>query len=254
MKNIVAVHSFRRGAGKSNLVANLAVLLARQGKRVAVVDTAFQSPGMSQFLGLRDGEIAYTLNDYLWGKCEIGQPVYDVTAGLGLPEPGCLYLIPASARVPDIMQMLRAPFDFDRFCLGLDALPGKLGLDILLVDTSAGLSEVTLPAIAISDTLIVVLQPRQTEYQGTAVTVEVAHNLQVPRLMLVLNGAPDNLDLAQSQAELEEKYGCPVGAILPHSDEMLILGSTSAFVLVYPHHSMSHALEQLAERLVSGGL
>ena len=42
MNTIVTIHSFRRGVGKSSLIVNLAVLLAMQGRRVALVDTDFQ--------------------------------------------------------------------------------------------------------------------------------------------------------------------------------------------------------------------
>ena len=43
---IVSIHSYRGGTGKSNLTANLAYQLARAGKRVAVVVTDIQSPGI----------------------------------------------------------------------------------------------------------------------------------------------------------------------------------------------------------------
>ena len=46
MATTVAVHSFRGGTGKSNITANLAVTVARQGRRVAIVDTDIQSPGV----------------------------------------------------------------------------------------------------------------------------------------------------------------------------------------------------------------
>jgi len=44
MTKIIAFHSFRRGAGISNLLASCAMLLAMDGKRVGVIDTDFQSP------------------------------------------------------------------------------------------------------------------------------------------------------------------------------------------------------------------
>lgn len=41
---IVSVHSYRGGTGKSNTTANLAALLAAEGRRVGVIDTDLQSP------------------------------------------------------------------------------------------------------------------------------------------------------------------------------------------------------------------
>ena len=79
---IVSVHSYRGGTGKSNTVANLATLLAAEGKRVGVIDTDIQSPGIHILFGLEQREISHSLNDYLWGACQIKEAAYDVTARL----------------------------------------------------------------------------------------------------------------------------------------------------------------------------
>jgi MinD-like ATPase involved in chromosome partitioning or flagellar assembly len=42
MAQVILIHSFRGGTGKSNAAANLAALLAAQGQRVAVIDTDIQ--------------------------------------------------------------------------------------------------------------------------------------------------------------------------------------------------------------------
>ena len=52
MPLIVSVHSFRGGTGKSNATANLAILMAAQGRRVGVVDTDIQSPGIHVLFAL----------------------------------------------------------------------------------------------------------------------------------------------------------------------------------------------------------
>ena len=46
MSKIISIHSFRGGTGKSNTTANLAGLLAAEGRRVGVIDTDIQSPGI----------------------------------------------------------------------------------------------------------------------------------------------------------------------------------------------------------------
>ena len=53
MARVISVHSFRGGTGKSNIAASLATALALQGRRVAVVDTDIQSPGIHILFGLR---------------------------------------------------------------------------------------------------------------------------------------------------------------------------------------------------------
>ena len=68
MSKIVSVHSFRGGTGKSNTTANLATLVAAQGRRVGVVDTDIASPGIHVLFGLDEDKMVHSLNDYLWGK------------------------------------------------------------------------------------------------------------------------------------------------------------------------------------------
>ena len=71
MPAIVSIHSYRGGTGKSNVTANLAVSVALTGKRVGIVDTDIQSPGVHILFGLDDKQITRTLNDYLYGQCKV---------------------------------------------------------------------------------------------------------------------------------------------------------------------------------------
>src|SRR3989442_3662569 len=71
MGKIVSIHSFRGGTGKSNTTANLASQVALAGKRVGVVDTDIQSPGIHVLFGLNEAKMGRTLNEYLRGDCAI---------------------------------------------------------------------------------------------------------------------------------------------------------------------------------------
>ena len=63
MATIVSVHSIRGGTGKSNTTANIAAVLASQGKRVGVIDGDIQSPGIHTIFGLSGSDVTTTLND-----------------------------------------------------------------------------------------------------------------------------------------------------------------------------------------------
>ena len=80
MPQIISTHSFRGGTGKSNTTANLAVLVAKHGYRVGVIDTDIQSPGIHVLFNVRSAQARHSLNDYLWGRCRIEEAAYDVTA------------------------------------------------------------------------------------------------------------------------------------------------------------------------------
>jgi Mrp family chromosome partitioning ATPase len=75
---ILSVHSFRGGTGKSNTTANLAAVVAGRGKRVGVIDTDIQSPGIHVLFGLEGDEVQASLNDYLWHDTPIRDVAMDV--------------------------------------------------------------------------------------------------------------------------------------------------------------------------------
>ncbi len=251
MPKIVSVHSFRGGTGKSNTTANLAALIAMQGYRVGVVDTDIASPGIHILFGLEEDVILHSLNDYLWGVCDIRQTAHDVTASLGSDVRGRVFLVPSSIKVGEIARVLREGYDVGLLNDGFRDLIQALDLDVLMIDTHPGLNEETLLSIAVSDVLLVILRPDQQDYQGTGVTVEVARKLDVPRMMLVVNKVPAALQEAEVRARVEQAYHADVVAILPHSDEMMALASAGVFVIRYPEHPITAILRQVAEQLVA---
>lgn len=250
MSRIVSVHSFRGGTGKSNTSANLAALLAVQGHRVGVIDTDIQSPGIHVLFGLEEDKMVHSLNDYLWGKCEIKQTAQDVTANLGMPARGQVFLVPSSIKAGEIARVLREGYDVSLLNDGFRDLVEGLNLDFLIIDTHPGLNEETLLSIAISDILLIVMRPDQQDYQGTGVTVEVARKLNVPRLMIVVNKVPSVFPPAEVQARVEKIYRAEVAGVLPHSDELMTLASAGIFVTRYPDHPITATYKQIASRLL----
>jgi septum site-determining protein MinD len=250
MSKIISIHSFRGGTGKSNTAANVAVLLAAEGRRVGVVDTDIQSPGIHILFGLAGEQISHALNDYLWGKCEIAATAHDVTSRLGADLKGRVFLIPSSIRPGEITRVLREGYDAQLLTKGFRRLMDELGLDVLLIDTHPGLGEETLLSIVISHTLAIILRPDQQDYEGTGVTVQVARKLKVPNMVLLVNKVPAVFDTAAVKAQVEQAYGCPVVAILPHSDELMALASGGIFALRYPDHPVTALFKEVASRLV----
>jgi MinD-like ATPase involved in chromosome partitioning or flagellar assembly len=248
---IISIHSFRRGTGKSNVTANVTALLAAEGRRVGVIDTDIQSPSLHILFGLDEEEMKHSLNDYLWGKCDIEQTAHDVTSRLGTVIQGQVFLIPSSTKVSEIARVLREGYDVGLLNDGFHKLVKGLGLDVLMVDTHAGLNEATLLSIALSDALAIILRPDRQDYQGTGIMVEVARKLDVPRMVLIINEVPSVFDLTDVKSQVEQTYGCEVAAVLPYSDEMMALASAGIFALRYPDHPLTATLRQVAARLVA---
>ncbi len=249
MSKIVSVHSYRGGTGKSNLTANLAVAIASQGRRVGVVDTDIQSPGIHVLFGLAPDKINRALNDYLFGRCPIEDTTYDVTPSAAAA--GAVYLVPSSLNAAEITRVLREGYDVERLSDGFQSLFDRLRLDYLFVDTHPGLNEETLLSIAISDVLVLVMRPDRQDFQGTAVTVEVARKLQVARLLLVVNMALPSLDRAALRARVELAFATPVAAYFPLTEQVMEVASGQVFCAAYPDHPFAAEVRRLAAQVMA---
>ena len=253
MAQIIAVHSFRGGTGKSNLIANVAATMVQQGLRVGIIDTDIQSPGIHIIFGLKEDNIELALNDYLWGRCDIKDTAYDVTDALiaqgyaGIK--GSVYLIPSSIKATEIARILREGYDVVRLNDGFQELIRNLKLDYLLVDTHPGLNEETLVSIGISNLLLIILRPDSQDFQGTAVTVDVARKLKAAKILLVINKALPALNFADLQQQVEKIYNVSVAGILPLSEEMVQLASKGIFCLRYPQHPMTQTIKGITEQV-----
>ncbi|MCI0332926.1 MAG: MinD/ParA family protein [Planctomycetes bacterium] len=256
MAKIISTHSFRGGTGKSNTTANVAVLVARAGHRVGVIDTDIQSPGIHVIFQLAESRVERALNDYLWGKCSIDKAAYDVTeASIGDVDPDAdrprLFLIPSSIDVGEIGRILKKGYDVGKLNDGFQRLVTDLRLDYLFIDTHPGVNEETLLSIAISDKLLLVMRPDSQDFQGTAVTAELARRLEIPEMYLVINKVPPGMDTAQLRERVEATYQAEVVAILPMNYEIARVASSGIFVNRYPEHPMTLALKQVADRVMS---
>lgn len=257
MSKIISIHSFRRGTGKTNITANVAALLVAKALRVGVVDTDLWSPGIHVPFSLDENKLTYTFNDYLQGNCNIEQTVYEITWDLRREDKqtsagsGKLFLAPSSTSSKDIKRALRENYDVELFERGFSRLIETLNLDVLVLDTHAGLSEETLAAISVSDALVVILRPDQQDYQGTSVLLEVAQKLNIPRVLLVVNQVVPAFDSATIKKQIEQTYHCEVAEVLSYSEDMIVLASAGLFVLRHPDHSLTTALKRLMENLIA---
>jgi MinD-like ATPase involved in chromosome partitioning or flagellar assembly len=227
----------------------VATILAQAGKRVGVIDADIQSPGIHVLFGLAGNEVEGSLNDFLFGTAELDEVAVDVSNGASA-NGGRLFLIPSSMQPGEITRVLREGYDPQRLTTGVRNLVRSLELDVLMIDTHPGLNEETLLSLVLSTALIVVMRPDEQDYEGTGITVRIAQELEVPRIMLVVNKTPEGLDHARVAERVRDAYGVDVAAVLPHSDELMRLASEGVFAERFPSHPLSDLYRQVAQRLI----
>jgi MinD-like ATPase involved in chromosome partitioning or flagellar assembly len=252
MPKVVSIHSYRGGTGKSNFTANLATTVALQGNRVGVVDTDVPSPGIHNLFCLEPEQTHKTLNNYLWGESPIEEAAYDISANVGMGETGKLFLVPSSAKADDIARILKDGYDVRLMNDGFRSLVKALRLDYLFIDTHPGLSKETFLSIAISHVLILILRPDKQDYQGTAVTVDVARQLKVRKMLLAINKAHSKLNLEALKQKVEETYHETVVGVFPLSEDVVQLASEGVFCVKYPEHPVSQEFRKVAQHIMEG--
>jgi flagellar biosynthesis protein FlhG len=143
----IAFTSGKGGVGKSNLVLNTGLLLARRGRRVAILDGDLGLASLNVLLGQTP---RYDLRDVLMGTKRLAEVL--------LRGPHGVLVIPAGSGVAEL-----ANLDDDE----RDELLGQMreieeSVDFLLIDTGAGLSDTVLNLILASDESVVVTRPEPT--------------------------------------------------------------------------------------------
>ncbi|MEV7443642.1 MinD/ParA family protein [Streptomyces sp. NPDC091204] len=227
MARTIVVHSHRGGTGKSSVLANLALLFAAGGRRVGLVDTDIQSPTLDLLFRLGPG---FSLADYLLGRCEIEATAQQA----GVPG---LYVVPARTGTAALREIMTSGYDVGMLPEGFDRLAEHHALDVLLLDTHAGLNNESVTAMASADVLMITARADRIDLSGVEETIALAGRLTCRRTV-VLNMAPEGMDRDRARRRAEEVYGAPLAGILPYSPEMAALYGERIFADAHPDHPL----------------
>src|SRR5512136_2789761 len=141
---VLTMTSGKGGVGKTTAVANVAVALAADGKKVVCIDGDIGLRNLDVIMGL-ENRIVYDIVDVVEGRCRTRQAMI---RDKRLPE---LFLIPA-AQTRDKTAV--SPSDMVRLC---DELRPEL--DWILIDSPAGIERGFRNSIAAADKVLVMTNP-----------------------------------------------------------------------------------------------
>lgn len=137
---------------------------------MGVVDTDIQSPTLDLLFRLGPGA---SLADYLLGRCEIEAAAQQVGA------PG-LYVVPARTGTAALRELMTSGYDVGLLPEGFDRLAGHYALDVLLLDTHAGLNNESVTAMASADVLMIMARADRIDLSGVEETIALAGRLASP--------------------------------------------------------------------------
>lgn len=239
----VTVTSGKGGVGKTNMVASLAVALAKSGKKVMILDADL---GLSNIDVLFDIAPKYTIQHVLNGEKRIEDVIAEGPYGIKI--------LPASSGVQELTEIN----EFQRMKLMEEFDSYREDLDFLLIDTGAGISQNVAFFCIASQESIVVTSPEPTALTDAYALIKVLFTrYQEKGFKVLVNSARNSEDAREVFRRLSlaaEKFlniSLDYLGFIPYDDSIpRAVRMQRAFVDAYPNCKASENLRLIAAKMM----
>ncbi|MFH0890259.1 MAG: cell division ATPase MinD [Candidatus Aenigmatarchaeota archaeon] len=197
MTRLICVASGKGGVGKTTLVSNLAASLAKLNKKVMVIDGNVTTPNIGFHLGMPLAPV--TLHDVMRGEARIRDAVYRHDSGF--------FVLPAGISFDEMHGV-------DPSTLS-DVVANLSGaVDLIILDSAAGLGREAQSAIDASEEVLLVTNPDLPSVADALKTLKIIESKGKRLTGVVLNRVSGkNHEL--TKAEVENMLSFPVTAEIP---------------------------------------
>ena len=253
MTNIIAVHSYKGGTGKTSMSVNLAATFAKNGKKVCLFDLDFRAPSLFAILKAQNVEL--WLNDYLNNTCEINSALIDMSDKIS--GNGKFYACLANPSTEAIRDISSKDRKWEMRALGrLLALRESLlrdqKFDYLVFDTSPGLQYSSINAIVAADFVVVATTGDRSDVDGTKRMLAELYNLFEKKTGLVLNKVLDPSATSRKTEmanQIKADYQVPLLGIVPCFCEVLRAQGNLIFVQDKPDHPFTKIVADMVKKI-----
>lgn len=243
---VIAVSSGKGGVGKTNVAVNLGLSLAGRGIRVALLDADLGTANVDVIMGIRP---RYHLHHVITGQKTLPEIVVDGPYGL--------QIIPGASGLPDLADMPEMQREI--LLRSFMALDGTV--DLLLIDTGAGVGREVVQFILAAGEVLLVTTPEPTALTDAYALMKVLAGYQIPvSVKLLINNVSDQHEgeaAANRLSVISNQFlGRPVelAGILPYDKHLKeAVRKQNPVILANPYSPVSVAITSLGERLWNGG-
>jgi flagellar biosynthesis protein FlhG len=239
----IAFTSGKGGVGKSSLVLNTGLVLARHGRRVVILDGDLGLANLTVLLGQAP---RHDIRDVLAGERSL--------ADIAVTGPEGLRVIPAGPGVAELAMLGEA--ERETLLLQLDTLVPTV--DFLLIDTGAGVGDTVLTLIAASDEAVVVTRPEPTAladaYALMKVIIQQDPTYPFHLLINMVRSAEQGQQIFGSLAEILGKFlgyrPGYAGHVVEDSTVSQAVVQQTPFTRLAPRAPATRCVEALAAQLL----
>jgi len=231
---VVTVFGTKGGVGKTTIAVNLAVLLAKKKKKVALLD-----------LDLQFGDVTIFLN--LYPHRTISELVQEGALDLELVESNLtehnsgVKILPAPSR-PEYAELVTPAYVEDIIKLL------KVEYDYIIIDTPPLFNEINLTALDLSNQILLVLGMDLATIKNVKLSLELLASLNHrEKVKLILNRASDDMGITVSDAEATLNF--LVAAQIPSEGRIVVpaLNEGIPFTISNPLGKASLAIQKIAD-------
>ncbi len=235
---VVTVFGTKGGVGKTTIAVNLAMLLAKSKKKVALIDLDLQFGDVSIFLNLSPRRTISELSQ------EGNELDISLIESYLIPHISGTRVLPAPGR-PEYAELIM-PRHVEAIINQL-----KLYYEYIIIDTPPTFNETNLSAIDLSTQILLVLSMDMATIKNVKLSLELLDSLhQRGKTKLVLNRASDDMGIRIYDAE--DTLGFLIAAHIPSDGKLVVsaLNKGVPFVLTNPSAKVSLAVKDLGDMVI----